>query len=283
MFFNIILISMNTFIIESIISSGAYGMVVCGLHKLDNRKYAIKIIPIEPSSLQDNTNEFALVKTTTIKDLHKYYEDIEPSNYNDVIAEIQLLANMNHKNIIRYYGSWITNMNDKMYCCIQMDYMNYTLSDYLSKIKNNDKIKVIKSLVDGIKYLHQNNVIHNDLKPENILLKVKDNNIEEIYIADFGTSCHQYNNYIGKDYAGTYPYVRCDEEVSFSKDIYSLGIVCIQIIYNIFTYSHLIDTLTNINSKDINVYLKKCIDIEPTNRPDIKLFHNFLSMNINFT
>lgn len=274
---------MNTFVIESIISSGAYGMVICGLHKLDNRKYAIKIIPVEPSSIKDKTNEMALVKTTTIKDLHKYYDDIEPSNYNDVIAEIQLLANMNHPNIIRYFGSWITNMNGKTYCCIQMEYMNYTLSEYISKINNTDKIKVIKSLVDGIKYLHQNNVIHNDLKPENILLKVIDGKIEEICVADFGTSSHQYNHHIGKDYGGTYPYVRNDEKVSFSKDIYSLGIICIQIIYNIFTYSHLIDTLTNINNKDINVYLKQCIDVEPINRPDIELFHNLLSMNINFT
>lgn len=45
--------------------------------------------------------------------------------------------------------------------------------------------KIVKQVCEGLKYLHENNVIHRDIKPENILISG-----DTIKIADFGWSIH---------------------------------------------------------------------------------------------
>lgn len=48
--------------------------------------------------------------------------------------------------------------------------------------------KVIKSLLEGVQYIHNLSIIHRDLKPENILLQTKDENCCDVKIVDFGLS-----------------------------------------------------------------------------------------------
>jgi len=47
--------------------------------------------------------------------------------------------------------------------------------------------RFVLQILNGIHFLHQNNIIHADLKPENILLK--EMNKSGIKIIDFGSSC----------------------------------------------------------------------------------------------
>jgi len=49
-----------------------------------------------------------------------------------------------------------------------------------------EKIKeIIRSLLKGLNYLHENSVIHRDLKPENILINAQQDMIK---LVDFGIS-----------------------------------------------------------------------------------------------
>ena len=45
-------------------------------------------------------------------------------------------------------------------------------------------IHFMRQICDGVKYMHQKNVLHLDLKPENILCITKNSN--EVKIIDFG-------------------------------------------------------------------------------------------------
>lgn len=50
-----------------------------------------------------------------------------------------------------------------------------------------DAIVIIKQIIEGIAYLHENNIVHRDIKAENIMFRTKDEN-SPVVIADFGLS-----------------------------------------------------------------------------------------------
>ena len=64
------------------------------------------------------------------------------------------------------------------------------LSRYIKRTKNkcldeDQTLKILAYILEGIKAMHQNNVIHRDLKPENILLHEVESDILAL-IGDFG-------------------------------------------------------------------------------------------------
>ena len=46
----------------------------------------------------------------------------------------------------------------------------------------------MKSLLEGVAYVHASDIVHRDLKPENILLVNRDQNNPQVKIVDFGMS-----------------------------------------------------------------------------------------------
>ncbi|KFX95425.1 hypothetical protein V490_03895 [Pseudogymnoascus sp. VKM F-3557] len=97
------------------------------------------------------------------------------------------------------------------------------------KLSEDETRKVFIQLFEGIKYLHDRNIVHRDIKPENILLTDKDLHIK---IADFGLA-----KIIGEDsftttLCGTPSYVAPEiledtknRRYSRAVDIWSLGVV----------------------------------------------------------
>jgi serine/threonine protein kinase len=62
-----------------------------------------------------------------------------------------------------------------------------SLRSNIKELKQNDKISIINGLIEGLIFLHENNIIHRDIKPENIVLFRKNNILYPKYI-DFGIS-----------------------------------------------------------------------------------------------
>ena len=225
----------NTFFNILYINKGCDGIVYSAQHRIDNKKYAIKKIP--------------------------FY--IKPNNPNEIVAfnimnklkEVRCLSSLDHLNIIKYYTSWIevnnTNceliqINNENYYSIslfiQTELMDMSLREYLDTYKLNFETKqfIIKNIINGVKYLHDNNIIHRDLKPENILLKLDGENIISIKIADFSLVIHKQFPIIKdcNDFGTpTYAPPENNEGIITKKyDIYSLGIIIFEIIGNFTTH-----------------------------------------------
>ena len=180
----------RNFIEFELLGHGGYGCVYRILHKFEQNMYAIKKIVVTKEIIINNI---------------------------DIFREIKLLSRLEHKNIVKYYSSWIENdietiqeyyknkliqmsedkliqmSEDKLIqtpednlpiLFIQMELCDDTIQNYINKYLELDKIiYYFKNIVEGVKYLHKNNIIHRDLKPSNILIK---NDIPKI--CDFGLS-----------------------------------------------------------------------------------------------
>ena len=168
--------------------------------------------------------------------------------------EISILSSLEHYNIVRYYDN-----KEISFCYILfMEYCSGNsllscLKKYISmyhKTFNEEIIQqIMKQIVNGLKYLHEKNIIHRDLKTENIFVKFynKENynnmNLDKthIKIGDFGFSTKE-KNFL--TIAGTPVYMdpiilkkyneRTNKENSemFDKscDIWSLGVICFELV-----------------------------------------------------
>ena len=196
------------------------------------------------------------------------------------------MSALEHPNIIKYYTSWIELnkkeynidnidennydniiiLNDEKYYCIclfvQMELMDMSLREYLYKykyeIRKKYNNKIIKSLLNSVKYIHNKGIIHRDLKPENILLNIQNNKIINIKIADFSLVIKKNKIISNIENDGTPLYTppeNYNDIITIYYDIYSMGIIIYEIMMPFKTY---MEALENIN-KFVNGHFEKNI------------------------
>jgi serine/threonine protein kinase len=89
-------------------------------------------------------------------------------------------------------------------------------------------VKVVRSLLDAVAYLHSLNIAHRDLKPTNLLLKSVDDD-SDVKIADFGLSKILGENALMQTACGTPIYVAPEvlsgEAYEREVDLWSIGVI----------------------------------------------------------
>ena len=134
--------------------------------------------------------------------------------------EIEIIRSVDHPNIIKIIESDEFSYTMKMY--------TYNYSSYIDKLKESSiPLEVFLKILDGVEYLHSQNILHRDLKPENILLSEDG----EVVLSDFGLSkdlmaiksLTQTRDVIGTPWFMSPEQLIDSKHVDERSDIFSLG------------------------------------------------------------
>lgn len=109
--------------------------------------------------------------------------------------EFNNLEGLSHTNIITYFGLNYIKHTDAMgrsgsYPVIIMEYANQgTLKEFVKTKPSKEVLdKLIRDIVLGVGYLHEEGLLHRDLKPGNILITKSKKGVPTAKISDFGIS-----------------------------------------------------------------------------------------------
>ena len=222
---------------------------------------------------------------------------LNPRQQNECYREVSILKKVSHKNIIKYYSSFLEN--NILY--IIMEYAE--LGDLYSLIKHYKKHskffselelwKISSEILSGLDYLHSHNIIHRDIKCLNLFI-TKDRHIK---IGDLGVSAFSSGVDLHYTRVGTPLYISPElvkqKPYDYKTDIWSFGcslyhLACLE---PPFTGGNLIvlgnnivkgvpKALPNHYSNDLKNFVDKMLEKKAEKRPSAKEALDMIPNNI---
>lgn len=166
----------NTYRIERVLGSGAFGITYLAQHIHLGSKHVIKeYIPDTATRTTDGI---------TVAAKSNQDEELFDWGLDSFFKEAQLLHKLNHPNVVKVTD--LFEANDTAY--FVMPYLgSSTLLDWIKHHLSPDRNaleKIFIPLLEGLKYIHAQNLLHRDIKPANVLITPEGRPI----LIDFGSA-----------------------------------------------------------------------------------------------
>lgn len=191
--------------IESLLNKGGMSLLYLGIHPETHEPLAIKVL------------------------LPKYLSN--PEMVERFMREAEIIELTDHPNIVKLFGhgKWAGGVYIAMEFIQGISLRQMILQEAMSLKR---ALEVILQISYALTHLHAHGIIHRDLKPENILLTAQGG----VKVIDFGISqMHTEKEGSKTRVMGTPVYMSPEQRedplhVSFSTDIYALGIITYELI-----------------------------------------------------
>ncbi len=192
--------------IQTLLSKGGMGWLYMGIDPKTKTPAAVKVLPTSLVDNQESLDRF--------------------------LKESKLTSLTNHPNIVKLYGegAWEGGLYIAMEWIRGVSLRQFLTNQSFSLKRS---LEIILQICYALKHLHENHIIHRDLKPENILIT------EEglIKVVDFGIAQMVQDTPLlfSSKIVGTPNYMSPEQkkkpnEVSYTSDIYSLGVLAYELI-----------------------------------------------------
>ena len=193
-------ILIGDYIIKKTIGTGTFSIVKLGMHRITQKKVAIKILDKNKIESKD---------------------DLER-----ILREMEILTEMDHQNVIKVFKIYEEKNNFSliMEYCEDGELFNYIVKK--QRLSEEEASYFFYQIINGIEYIHSKGIAHRDLKPENLL--IGKNKI--LKIIDFGLS-NYYNGQKRLETPCGSPCYASPEMVKgktydgFNIDIWAIGVI----------------------------------------------------------
>ncbi|KAG6035661.1 hypothetical protein E4U41_005991 [Claviceps citrina] len=187
------------------LGKGHFAEVYLCIEKASGQRYAVKIFSMPPGM-------------------------VEGSKLDGLQQEIGVLMGVSHPNVLCLKDTF--HERDRVYIVLELaaegELFNFIIMK--QKLSEDEARRLFLQLFQGIKYLHDRNIVHRDIKPENILLTDKNLHAK---LADFGLAKIIGEESFTTTLCGTPSYIAPEilvdshKERKYTKavDIWSLGVV----------------------------------------------------------
>ncbi|XVF54558.1 hypothetical protein PTKIN_Ptkin05aG0190600 [Pterospermum kingtungense] len=208
-----------------------------------------------------------------VSDLLRNSEDLER-----LYSEVHLLKTLKHKNIMKFYNSWVDTKNEAINFITEI-FTSGTLRQYRKKHKHVD-LRALKKwsrqILEGLLYLHSHDppVIHRDLKCDNLFVN---GNQGEVKIGDLGLAAILSQAHAAHSVIGTPEFMApelYEEEYNELVDIYAFGMCLLELVTFEYPYVECANaaqifkkvtsgikpaSLAKVTDPGVKLFIEKCI------------------------
>ncbi|XP_020584702.1 mitogen-activated protein kinase kinase kinase 1-like [Phalaenopsis equestris] len=209
--------------------------------------------------------------------------------------EIALLSQFEHDNIVHYYGT--DKEESKLFIFLELVTQGSLASLYHKyRLRNTQVSAYTRQILNGLRYLHERNVVHRDIKCANILVHANGS----VKLADFGLAKEMSNLNDLKSCKGSVYWmapevVNPKKTYGYAADIWSLGCTVLemltrQIPYPNVEWQHAFFKIGRGDqppipchlSKEAQDFITQCVQVDPNSRPTAAqlLEHPFIKIPI---
>ncbi|WZO98933.1 serine/threonine-protein kinase [Isosphaeraceae bacterium EP7] len=199
--------NLGSFKIESILGSGAMGVVYRATHEQTGKPAAIKVILGDTSQKNNATERFK--------------------------REAEILQQFRHPNIVRFLA--VGRSSGRSYFA-----MEYIEGETLDRVVDRrgplpwaDVVDLGIQFCEALHYAHEHGVVHRDLKPSNLMITAKG----QVKLTDFGiakdldaTALTATGRTLGTAAYMAPEQIRGTPEISHKTDLYALGVLLYQLL-----------------------------------------------------